>query len=229
VRTLEFRESTILVVDDEAAGRDLMSTLLTTQGYSVKTASDGFSALELIDAGGIDLVLLDLMMSKLDGVEVCTHIRKSAKNMLLPVVFTTSLHDRASRVRAKEAGADDFLVKPIDGLELLVRIERLLRLRAQSELVYAERDRLLKELSKVRASLAAIEPAPLSALAALSTEELVREQRRLLGDTLRGEGCVRNDELRGRLEEILRVTEELERRVGTTSTAFPLTQTRSTV
>jgi DNA-binding response OmpR family regulator len=230
VRTLEFRESTILVVDDEAAGRDLMSTLLTTQGYRVKTASDGFAALELIDEGGIDLVLLDLMMSRLDGVEVCTHIRKSAKNMLLPVVFTTSLHDRASRIRAKEAGADDFLVKPIDGLELLVRIERLLRLRAQSELVYAERDRLLKELSKVRASLSALsEPSPLTALAALSTEELLREQRRLLGEALRNEGCARSDELRARLEEILRVSEEIERRVGTSSTVFPLSQTRSTV
>jgi DNA-binding response OmpR family regulator len=235
VRTLEFRENTILVVDDEAAGRDLMSTLLTTQGYKVKAASDGFAALELVDAGGIDLVLLDLMMSKLDGVEVCTHIRKSAKNMLLPVVFTTSLHDRASRIRAKEAGADDFLVKPIDGLELLVRIERLLRVRAQTELVQAERDRLLKELSKVRASLSAMgnDPAPLiapmTASAALSTEELLREQRRLLGDALRSEGCARSDDVRARLEEILRVVEEIERRVGTTSTAFPLSQTRSTV
>ena len=235
------------MVDDEAAGRDLMSTLLTTQGYKVKTASDGFEALQAIDAGGIDLVLLDLMMAKLDGVEVCTHIRKSAKNLLLPVVFTTSLHDRASRIRAKEAGADDFLVKPIDGLELLVRIERLLRLRAQSELVYAERDRLLKELSKVRASLSAIGPEvgpapvvagvearglarePSIAAATLSTEELVREQRRLLGDVLRSDSCARSDELRTRLEEILRVVEEVERRVTAPSTAFPLAQTRSTV
>jgi response regulator RpfG family c-di-GMP phosphodiesterase len=187
----------------------------------------------VIEAGGVDLVLLDLMMSKLDGVEVCTHIRKSAKNLLLPVVFTTSLHDRASRIRAKEAGADDFLVKPIDGLELLVRIERLLRLRAQTQLVYVERDRLLKELSKVRASLSAIGaeavPGPMIAATSLSTEELVREQRRLLGEVLRSESCVRSDELRTRLEEILRVLEEVERRVTAPSTAFPLAQTRSTV
>jgi len=207
-----------------------MSTLLTTQGYSVKVACDGFAALELIDAGGIDLVLLDLMMSRLDGVEVCTNIRKSAKNTLLPVVFTTSLHDRASRIRAKEAGADDFLVKPIDGLELLVRIDRLLRLRAQSELVYAERDRLLKELSKVRASLSALnEPLVSASSGTLSTEELLREQRRMLGEVLRSEACVRSDELRTRLEEILRVADEIERRVEAPSTAFPLSQTRSTV
>ncbi len=224
-----------------------MSTLLTSQGYKIKTACDGFAALQAIDAGGIDLVLLDLMMSKLDGVEVCTNIRKSAKNLLLPVVFTTSLHDRASRIRAKEAGADDFLVKPIDGLELLVRIERLLRLRAQTELVYAERDRLLKELSKVRASLSAIGPGPVEArgsareqneagparehvaVAAVSTEELVREQRRLLADVLRSDSCARSDDLRTRLEEILRVVEEIERRVTAPSTAFPLAQTRSTV
>jgi hypothetical protein len=88
---------------------------------------------------------------------------------------------------------------------------------------------LLKELSKVRASLSVGEPAPLMALAALSNEELVREQRRLLGDALRSESCARSDELRARLEEILRVAEEIERRVGMPSTAFPLSQTRSTV
>lgn len=230
VRTLDSRDSTILVVDDEAAGRDLLSSLLSSQGYAVRTACDGVSALDLIDAGGIKLVLLDLMMSKMDGVEVCTHIRKNPDNVLMPVVFTTSLHDRASRIRAKEAGADDFLVKPIDGLELLVRMERLLRVRAQNELVYAERDRLARELGKTRASLHGFSEGVASPpTSVLPLEELVREHQRQIGEMLRNGDFSRGEELRTKLEALLRSAEEIERRVSGPSIAFPLTQTRSTL
>jgi two-component system sensor histidine kinase ChiS len=226
VRTLELRESTILVVDDEASGRELLSSLLSSQGYRVKTAADGHGGLEAIEAGDIDLVLLDLMMSKLDGVEVCVHIRKRPENVLLPVVFTTSLHDRASRIRAKEAGADDFLVKPIDGLELLVRVERLLRTRAQLALVYAERDRFAKELSKARAALLslgeAVVPAPTSAL-----EALLSQHKQLLSEALNEVGD--HATARTRLEQLLRSLEEIERRSMPATTAFPLAETRSTL
>jgi two-component system, cell cycle response regulator len=234
-----------------------MSSLLSSQGYRVKTAGDGFLALDMLEAGGIDLVLLDLMMSRMDGVEVCTHIRKGAQHMTLPVVFTTSLHDRASRIRAKEAGADDFLVKPIDGLELLVRVERLLRVRAQIDLVYAERDRLAKELAGLRSPLpprasttraasvafgaspaahgASVLPGnPSDSVAAPPTsaptlEELAREHRRFIADALRSCEFAQNDEARAHLQEMLRSAEELERRVTATTTAFPLSQTRSTL
>jgi DNA-binding response OmpR family regulator len=215
VRTLELRESTILVVDDEASGRDLLSALLSSQGYRVKTAADGLAGLDAVEAGGIDLVLLDLMMSKMDGVEVCSHIRKSATGALLPVVFTTSLHDRASRVRAKEAGADDFLVKPIDGLELLVRVDRLLRIRAQTELVYAERDRLAKELSKARAALLSLSEVVAAApTASLSFSELLSEHKRLLTEAQREltDGAA----LGVRLQQLTHSLEEIERRVAAT-------------
>jgi DNA-binding response OmpR family regulator len=230
VRTLDSRDSTILVVDDEAAGRDLLASLLGSQGYTVKTASDGSSALDVLQAGGIRLVLLDLMMAKMDGVEVCTHIRRNPEHTLLPVVFTTSLHDRASRIRAKEAGADDFLVKPIDGLELLVRVERLLRVRAQTELIYAERDRLARELSKSRASLHAFGEAVASApTSGQSLDEVVREHHRLIVEALRASDLAHGDEVRAKLEALLRSVEEIERRVSGPSLAFPLTQTRSTL
>jgi DNA-binding response OmpR family regulator len=230
VRTLELRESTILVVDDEASGRDLMSRLLSSQGYRVKTARDGLGALDLIEHGGIDLVLLDLMMSKMDGVEVCTSIRKGHQNALLPVVFTTSLHDRASRIRAKEAGADDFLVKPIDGLELLVRVERLLRVHAQTELLSSERERLSRELAKARAALSmAHEPVAPTPTSPLALEELAREHRQLIADVLRTCAFAQRDEARAHLQEMLRSAEELERRLTEPTTAFPLTRTRSTL
>jgi DNA-binding response OmpR family regulator len=226
VRTLELRESTILVVDDEASGRDLLSCLLTSQGYRVKTASDGSAGLNAIEAGGIDLVLLDLMMAKMDGVEVCTHIRKAPETALLPVVFTTSLHDRASRIRAKEAGADDFLVKPIDGLELLVRVEQLLRTRAQTALLVAERDRLAKELSKTRASaLAASEPVTAAPTPAL--QELIAEHRRLLMEAQRD--LTADASVAARLEQLVRSIDDIERRSVPPSTPFPFPRTRSTL
>lgn len=248
-----------------------MSSLLSSQGYRVKTAGDGFVALDLLEAGGIDLVLLDLMMSRMDGVEVCAHIRKGGQHPTLPVVFTTSLHDRASRIRAKEAGADDFLVKPIDGLELLVRVERLLRVRAQTDLVYAERDRLTRELANLRSPAfsasasdalrvprasttratsvgfvaspvpavvandastppgAASETVALPPTSALMLEELAREHRRFIADALRSCEFAQGDEARVHLQEMLRSAEELERRVTATTTAFPLSQTRSTL
>ncbi|HEX6243205.1 MAG TPA: response regulator [Polyangiales bacterium] len=228
VRTLDSRDSTILVVDDEAAGRDLLSSLLSSQGYSVKTASDGESALAQLALGGIRLVLLDLMMAKMDGVEVCTHIRRDPSHALLPVVFTTSLHDRASRIRAKEAGADDFLVKPIDGLELLVRVERLLRVRAQTELLTAERDRLARELSRARA-VSLGEPVAAAPTPALSLEELAHEHRRLVADALRVSALTEGQDIRPILEALLRSAEEIERRVSGPSISFPWTQTRSTL
>lgn len=140
----------ILVVDDEQPSGELIATLLRSQGYVVRLVGDGREALPILARGGIDLVLLDLMMSHMDGVEICAHVRNELRDLLLPVVITTSLNDRESRIRAKEAGADDVLVKPIDGLELLVRIDSLLRARAHVGQLVRERDRLREELAHAR-------------------------------------------------------------------------------
>lgn len=145
------RPGVILVVDDEAAGRELLKGLLVSQGYEVITAGGGQEALGVLNQAEIDLALLDMMMPRMDGVELCKHIRRQADYDLLPIIFTTSLHDRASRIRAKEAGADDLLVKPIDGLELFVRVESLLRTRAHTKLALREHSRLVSELARTRA------------------------------------------------------------------------------
>src|SRR5690606_36519133 len=123
---------TILVVDDESATRRMLELLLTSQGYKVLGAPDDLHAIERVKEC-VDLVLLDMMMPRMDGIEVCEFVRKNLKLLTLPIVFVSALTDRASRVRAKEAGADDFLLKPIDSLELLVRIENLLKLRSYHE------------------------------------------------------------------------------------------------
>lgn len=145
--------SSILVVDDENASGELVATLLRSQGYSVRLVNDGREALPLVARGGVDLLLLDLMMSRMDGVEICAHIRNVFNDPFLPIVITTSLNDRESRIRAKEAGADDLLVKPIDGLELLVRIDSLLRTRGQVTQLVRERDRAREELHYARITL----------------------------------------------------------------------------
>jgi DNA-binding response OmpR family regulator len=113
--------------------------------------------LPLIARGGVDLVLLDLMMSKMDGVEVCAYVRNELRDAFLPIIITTSLNDRESRIRAKEAGADDVLVKPIDGLELLVRIDSLLRTRVQLGMVMREHDRAVSELFSARTSIQSLQ------------------------------------------------------------------------
>ncbi len=138
----------ILVVDDERSSGELIATLLRSQGYGVRLVCDGREGLALIARGGIDLVLLDLMMSRMDGVEICAHVRNELHDTILPIVITTSLNDRESRIRAKEAGADDVLVKPIDGLELLVRINSLLRARSHANQLVRERDQLREELAR---------------------------------------------------------------------------------
>jgi signal transduction histidine kinase len=145
------------VVDDEPPNRDLLAHLLSSQGYRVLTAGDGASALAAIRQGGVGLVLVDIMMPRMDGIEVCQAIRRELKLPNLPVIFVTSLSDRESRVRAKEAGADDYLVKPIDTLELLIRVENLWKLRQYYEIVERHNEALGEELQRATERLLRME------------------------------------------------------------------------
>src|SRR5438876_786656 len=106
--------ATILVVDDEPANRELMVALLEPQGYAVLTAEDGQEALDLFANHPPDLVLLDVMMPRLDGVEVCRRLKNNPETRLTPVVLVTALSALDDRVRGLEAGADDFLAKPVE-------------------------------------------------------------------------------------------------------------------
>jgi CheY-like chemotaxis protein len=141
------RERVVLIVDDEEPNRQLLSALLSAQGYTAKIACDGPSAIEQVKLGGVDLMLLDVMMPGMDGVEVCQRIRKELGVRDLTIVFVTALSDRESRMRAKLAGADDFLVKPIDSFELTFRVANWMKLRAlrEYELCTAELQHKLDE------------------------------------------------------------------------------------
>ena len=120
----------ILVVDDTPANIKLLGDLLAARGYAVSTAKNGEEALERIVAEKPDLVLLDVMMPGISGYDVCRRIRADAATSLLPVVMCTSLDPQQERVKGIEAGADDFLSKPVNQAELFARVKSLLRIKA---------------------------------------------------------------------------------------------------
>jgi adenylate cyclase len=119
----------ILVVDDTPKNVKLLADLLTVKGYNVVTAASGAEALKQVEAEKPDLVLLDVVMPEMSGYEVCRKIRENPATQILPVVMVTALDPSEERVKGLDAGADDFLTKPINQPELLARVRSLLRIK----------------------------------------------------------------------------------------------------
>ncbi|NMG39129.1 PleD family two-component system response regulator [Chelativorans sp. ZYF759] len=119
----------ILVVDDIPANVKLLEVRLLAEYYEVLTASSGKDALEICESGRVDVVLLDVMMPEMDGFEVCRRLKADQATAHIPVVMVTALDQVQDRVRGLEAGADDFLTKPVNDLQLLTRVKSLVRLK----------------------------------------------------------------------------------------------------
>ena len=132
----------VLVVDDTPQNVKLLADILGARGFVAITASDGEEALAKLAAERPDIVLLDVMMPGLSGYDVCRRIRADPATALLPVVLVTSLDPHEERVKGIEAGADDFLQKPIHQAELLARVRSLLRIKALQDEVRRQSDEL---------------------------------------------------------------------------------------
>ena len=128
----------ILVVDDTPANVKLLVDVLTAKGYDASAAVNGEDALAMIAAQPPDLVLLDIMMPGLSGYEVCRRLRANPETALLPVVLCTSLDPQQERLNGIEAGADDFVSKPINRPELLARVKSLLRIKSLQDEVKSQ-------------------------------------------------------------------------------------------
>jgi class 3 adenylate cyclase len=132
----------VLVVDDTPHNVKLLADLLTVKGYAVATAVNGEEALVKVASDAPDLVLLDVMMPGLSGYDVCRRIRADAGTALLPIVLVTSLDPQQERVKGIEAGADDFLSKPINQAELFARVRSLLRVKSLQDEVKRQAEAL---------------------------------------------------------------------------------------
>lgn len=143
------QQAKILVVDDIPANVKLLFDLLTLKGYAVTVATNGEEALQRVAADRPDLILLDVMMPGINGYEVCRRLRADAATALLPIVLCTSLDPQQERINGIEAGADDFLGKPVNQPELFARVRSLLRISA----LHGETQRQAQELARWGATL----------------------------------------------------------------------------
>jgi putative two-component system response regulator len=125
----EKQQGIILVADDNEVNRELLSDLLSVEGYCVVCAADGQQALALVNTEPIDLALLDVVMPRPTGFELCQAMKSKPKTRLIPVVLLTSLNSESDRITGIMCGADDFLSKPFNKHELLARVHSLLRLK----------------------------------------------------------------------------------------------------
>jgi adenylate cyclase len=121
----------ILVVDDDWLNRDLLRAYLTSSGSEVLTAADGLAALELVLGPGapLDLALVDIQMPRMDGLELCRQLKAAPQTSFVPVIIVTALDSDDEKLKAIEAGADDFVTKPYNSTVLLTRVRSLLRLK----------------------------------------------------------------------------------------------------
>jgi class 3 adenylate cyclase/CheY-like chemotaxis protein len=135
----------VLVVDDDWLNRELLEAYLADAGCEVLTAYDGKKALEIVAETPPDLVLLDVNMPGMNGYEVCAHLKRDPQTQFIPVVMVTALEAEADKIKAIEAGADDFVSKPFNSYLLLARVRSLLRIKRLHDELEA-RNGLLRQL-----------------------------------------------------------------------------------
>ena len=134
---MESKQNSILVIDDEERIFDVIEGLLMREGYRLSYASSGQDALERIDALQPDVILLDVMMPQMDGIETCQQIKANPNWQHIPIIIVTALTAKEDLARSLNAGADDFISKPINSLELRARVRSMLRIKIQYDALAA--------------------------------------------------------------------------------------------
>ncbi len=135
----------ILIADDNQQNRELVEAYLSDEDYVVEMAEDGRITLEKVEQFQPDLILLDIMMPKMSGFEVCQQLKNNPATQDIPVLMVTALRENTDIEKAVDAGADDFLSKPVNRIELKTRVRSLLKVRHLTN----ERDRLLEYLKQI--------------------------------------------------------------------------------
>jgi class 3 adenylate cyclase/CheY-like chemotaxis protein len=134
----------VLIADDNAANLRILRTRLTADGYEVVTAADGAEALSVAHEAKPDLILLDIMMPKIDGIEVCRTLKKQQNPSFIPIILVTAMADAKDIVAGLEAGADEYLTKPVDHAALSARVRSMLRIKALHDTVAAQADEIAR-------------------------------------------------------------------------------------
>lgn len=142
---IDISSSRVLIADDIPQNRELLEACLADEGYEILMAGNGSEAMEMVESRQPDLILLDIMMPRMSGYEVCAQLKQSAETRQIPVLMVTALNEPGDIEKAVNAGCDDFLTKPVNRLELRTRVRSLLRVRHLA----SERDRLLAYLEEM--------------------------------------------------------------------------------
>ncbi|HSR10354.1 MAG TPA: response regulator, partial [Thermodesulfobacteriota bacterium] len=149
----------VLIVDDEERNVRLLKALLAPQNYEVRQAFDGEEALRRVAETPPDLVLLDVMMPRINGFEICRRLKGDEKTKAIPVILVTALADKKDRMEGLDSGADDFISKPVDQTELTIRVKSLLRIKSYQDEIseklseIAAKEARLRDLEKIRDGL----------------------------------------------------------------------------
>src|SRR3989337_2335446 len=139
----------ILIVDDEPFTLDLLEQELTEREYVIERASDGEEALKKVDTFLPDVILLDYMMPKLDGIEVIKRLRRDERHKSLPVILLAAKGGQEDKVRGLEAGADDYVVKPFEISELLARVRAMLRIKEMHDTLETRISEQVQEIERI--------------------------------------------------------------------------------
>ena len=149
MKNLTQEQASILVVDDDEANRTLLESILGTGGYAVRVAASGEAALAAVAQQLPDLILLDILLPDIDGFEITRRLRADSRSSHVPIILVTLLEDRESRLKGLEAGANEFLSKPVDYTELLTRVKNQLKIKKFTDFL-ADHNRILEEQVRAR-------------------------------------------------------------------------------